>query len=227
MVSAHLDHLGVGVPVADDSIYNGAYDNASGIAMLPEVARAFRALPPPRRSILFVATMGEERGLQGSDYFARHATPDERTVGGDLNLDRVLLMRPLRQVVAFGAEHSSIGPVLNRAAGHAGLRLVPDPTPEEVVFVRSDQFSFLRQGIPAVFPVSSGDGSAKRDAIVSRGRLDHYHTPSDDLSLPFDWEGGTRFMRMASLATWRLANDSELPRWNAGDCFGWKFPETR
>lgn len=224
VVSAHLDHLGISEPVKGDSINNGAYDNASGTAMLLEVARAFASLPQkPKRSIVFVALTGEEKGLQGSDYFARHEAPDSLEVVGNVNLDMVLLLRPLTKVVAVGAQHSSFGPVMERAARAAGLELIPDPMPAEVVFIRSDQFSFIKQGIPAVFPVSGNDGSAAGRDEIGHWRTDHYHSPNDDLNQTFDWPSGARFTSMAFWAAWLAADAGPRPSWNPGDFFGNRF----
>jgi hypothetical protein len=224
VVSAHLDHLGISEPVKGDSINNGAYDNASGTAMMLEVARAFSALKvKPKRSVVFLAVTAEEKGLQGSDYFARHEAPDSMEVVGNVNLDMVLLLRPLTKVVAVGAQHSSFGPVMERAAAAAGLELIPDPMPAEVVFIRSDQFSFIKQGIPAVFPVSGNDGSATGRDEVGHWRTGHYHSPSDDMSQPFDWASGARFTSMAFWATWLAADSPQRPSWNPGDFFGNRF----
>src|SRR5262249_39275425 len=149
VVSAHLDHLGISEPVNGDSINNGAYDNASGTAMMLEVARAFASLKVrPRRSLVFLSVTGEEKGLQGSDYFARNDPPDSLDVVGDVNLDMVLLLRPLTKVIPIGGEHTTLGPLLEREAKLAGLETAPDPLPAEVGFVRSDQFSFIKQGVP-------------------------------------------------------------------------------
>jgi Zn-dependent M28 family amino/carboxypeptidase len=224
VISAHLDHLGISEPVQGDSINNGAYDNASGTAMMLEVARAFSSLKVrPRRSLVFLNVTGEEKGLQGSDYFARHAPPDSMDVVADVNLDMVLLLRPLTKLVAIGGEHSSLGPVVDRAAALAGLEVVPDPLPAEVVFVRSDQFSFVKQGVPAVFPVSANDGSAEGTAEVARWRTDHYHSPNDDMAQPFDWPSGAKFTSMAFWAAWLAADTPQAPRWNPGDFFGSRF----
>ena len=224
VISAHLDHLGISEPVNGDSINNGAYDNASGTAMMLEVARAFSGLKVrPRRSLVFLSVTGEEKGLQGSDYFARHDAPDSMDVVANLNLDMVLLLRPLTKTVAIGGEHSSLGPLVERAAALAGIAVVPDPLPAEVVFVRSDQFSFVKQGIPAVFPVSGNDGSAEGTAEVGHWRTDHYHSPNDDMSQPFDWPSGARFTSMAFWATWMAADAPRSPRWNPGDFFGGRF----
>lgn len=224
VLTAHLDHLGIGEPVNGDSIHNGAYDNATGTAMLLEVARAFtRMRVRPKRSILFAAVTAEEKGLQGSDYLARHAAPAGLDIVGDLNLDMILMLRPLTNVIAFGAEHSTLGPVVERAARLAGLGVIPDPVPEEVVFVRSDQFSFVKQGVPGIFPVSGGDGTPEGFGEVMRWNRERYHSPSDDLRQSFDWEGGARFTRMMFLAAWLAADGAQAPRWNEGDFFGRKF----
>jgi Zn-dependent M28 family amino/carboxypeptidase len=177
----------------------------------------------PKRSILFAAVTGEEKGLLGSDYLARHDAPAGLDVVGDVNLDMVLALRPLTHIVAFGAEHSTLGPVVERAAALAGLTLMPDPRPSEVVFVRSDQFSYVKQGIPAIFPVSGGDGSAESVAEVTRWSETRYHAPSDDMNQPFDWDGEARFTRMAFLTAWLAADGAKAPRWNDGDFFGRKF----
>ena len=224
VVSAHLDHLGISTPVNGDSINNGAYDNASGIAMMLEAARAFVSLPTrPKRSILFLAVTGEEKGLQGSDYFARNPAPLRLNVVGNVNLDMVLTLTPLTHVIGFGAEHSSLGPILEQAAAATGITLIPDPTPAEVVFVRSDQFSFVKQGVPAIFPTSGGDGTPHALELATAWRGDHYHAPSDDMNQPFDWPSAARFTRMAFYATWLAADGRQAPRWNEGDFFGKRF----
>jgi len=224
VVSAHLDHLGISEPVKGDSINNGAYDNASGTAMMLETARAFASLKQrPRRSMVFLSVTGEEKGLQGSDYFARHDPPDSLDVVGDVNLDMVLMLRPISKVVAVGGEHSTFGGLVERAATEAGLQVVPDPIPAEVVFVRSDQFSFIKQGIPAVFPVSANDGSPEGAAEVADWRLNHYHSPSDDMNQPFDWPSGAKFTAMAFWTAWMAADAPQAPRWNVGDFFGSRF----
>jgi Zn-dependent M28 family amino/carboxypeptidase len=224
VISAHLDHLGISEPVNGDSINNGAYDNASGTSMMLEVARAFASLKvKPKRSMVFLSVTGEEKGLQGSDYFARNEAPDSMDVMGDVNLDMVLMLRPLTKVIPIGGEHTTLGPLLERAAKLAGLETAPDPLPAEVVFVRSDQFSFVKQGVPAIFPVSGNDGSADGSSEVGHWRVDHYHSPNDDLSQPFDWPSGARFTSMAFWTAWMAADGPQPPRWNPGDFFGGRF----
>jgi Zn-dependent M28 family amino/carboxypeptidase len=228
--SAHLDHLGIGEPAGGDSIYNGAYDNASGVAILLEVARALRTLPsPPKRTLAFVALTGEEKGMQGSDYFARFPTVRGRLVA-DINLDMILMLHPFVDVVAFGAEHSSFAEAVRRAARGVPdprwgreITVSRDPHPAAVIFIRSDQFSFIRQGIPAVFP-TSGSGARPEDAARDSAWLrDHYHQPDDDLSQPMDFEAGARFARFCLLLGLDVANAPQAPRWKRGDFFGQTF----
>ncbi|NOT33440.1 MAG: M20/M25/M40 family metallo-hydrolase [Candidatus Eisenbacteria bacterium] len=224
VVSAHLDHLGIGAPVAGDSIHNGAYDNASGVAVMLEIARALRAgNARPKRSLVFVALTGEEKGLQGSDYFAKHPSVGEGHLVANLNLDMALFLAPLRSVVVFGGEHSSLGPVYERAARAADLEVSPDPAPEQVVFVRSDQYSFVKQGIPAAFPTAGSDGTDEGLERVREWRRTRYHSPQDDLNQNFDWPSAVRFARMNLFALWEVANAPAAPRWNAGDFFGDRF----
>lgn len=226
VLSAHLDHLGIGEPSDGDSIYNGAYDNASGVAALLEAARVLAdAKPRPRRSVLFLAVTGEERGLLGSEHFAEHPTV-KGTLVADVNLDGLMMLYPPADVVAYGAEHSSLGRVVQRAAAMAGLSLSPDPWPEQGLFVRSDQYSFVRQGVPSVFMVPGFTSTdPKRDGgALMRGWLKSvYHTPKDDVSQPMDLEAGARLVRANVATAWLLANDEARPTWNRGDFFGQTF----
>ena len=225
--TAHLDHLGVGAPVDGDAIYNGAYDNALGVAMLLETARAFAAMNPrPRRSILFVAVGGEERGLQGSDYFAQHPTVPMGSIVADINLDMPLVLFPLADVVAFGSEHSTLGASVEAAARAEGLRLSPDPVPDEVLFIRSDQYSFVRQGVPsiALMPGStSADPAVDGAARILEFRRKHYHKPSDDLSRPVDWSSAGTFARVNVRIGALVAQADEAPAWHSGNFFGELF----
>jgi peptidase M28-like protein len=222
VVTAHLDHLGISAPVQGDSINNGAYDNASGIGILIEMARALaRSEPRPKRSVLFVAVTGEEKGLQGSEYFARNPTvPD---IIADINLDMFLMLEPLRNVVVYGGEHSSLGPVFERAAGRLGIGVIPDPAPEEVIFIRSDQYSFVQEGIPAAFPTAGGERSRESSDRIQGWLRTIYHSPQDDMSQEFVWSAAVKFAQLNLLATWMVANDPKRPTWNAGDFFGEKF----
>jgi hypothetical protein len=151
VLSAHLDHLGRGSAVNGDSIYNGAHDNAVGIAIMLEIARALHiSNTRPRRTVLFAAVTAEEKGMLGSDYFAEHPRNDGRRIVANVNIDMPLPLAAVRDFVAIGAEHSTFGAIARSAVAAQGYRLSPDATPEEVSFIRSDQFSFIRHGIPAL-----------------------------------------------------------------------------
>ena len=223
--SAHLDHNGVGAPVNGDDIYNGAYDNAMGSSLLIETARVFAA-SPPRRSVLFIAVTAEERGLLGSDYFAHYPTVPTASMVANVNLDMPLFLFPLADIIAFGSEHSSLEATVETAINAEGFTLTPDPMPEENIFRRSDQYSFVRKGIPATFLVpgyTSTDPDIDGEAIVKEHRKLHYHQPSDDLSRPVDWDSAVRFTRANARIGYAIANDDARPTWNEGDFFGEMF----
>ena len=225
--STHLDHLGTGEPIEGDSIYNGMYDNALGVAMTIEIARALASLPvPPRRSIVFVAVTGEEEKLAGSDYFAHYPTVPSSAIVANVNIDMPLMLFPLDTVVGYGVEHSSLEGLTATEAKKEGFELTPDPYPDEVYFIRSDQYSFVRQGIPAVYfaeGIGSSDpavdGLAVQDAFFNA----RYHQPSDDLSQPIEWETALRFARAGARIGYRVAMEDQRPTWNEGDFFGEKF----
>ena len=225
--TAHLDHLGTGAAVNGDNIYNGMYDNAMGVSLLIETARAFAAMSePPKRSILFIALTGEERGLVGSDYFAHYPTVPSDSLVANVNLDMPLLLYPLADVVAFGAEHSSLQGVIQGVVGFEGLALAADPVPEEVLFIRSDQYSFVKQGVPAVFLVpgfTSTDPAIDGGALFQSHLRTHYHQPSDDMTRPIDWDSAVRFARANVRIGHAVAEDIDRPTWNEGDFFGDKF----
>jgi Zn-dependent M28 family amino/carboxypeptidase len=223
--SAHLDHVGIGEPVNGDKIYNGALDNASGSATLLEVARAFSTMNPrPRRSILFVLVTGEEAGLLGSDYFAHYPTVPKSSIVADLNVDEVLLLWPMQDVIAFGAEHSSLEVVIKQAAKRMNLVESPDPMPDEVVFIRSDQYSFVRQGIPSTMPspgFKSSDPKIDPAAIFGKWEETRYHQPQDDMDQPgLDFDAAAKFARFVFLCGYLVTEDAQRPTWNKGDFFG-------
>lgn len=231
VISAHLDHLGRGSAVSGDSIYNGAHDNAVGVGILLEIARALHVSnTKPRRTILFAAVTAEEKGLLGSDYFAQLPRVDGRRIVANVNIDMPLPLAPVRDFVAIGAEHSSLGAIARNAVAAQGYRLSPDPSPEEVSFIRSDQFSFIRHGIPALVLKS---GTAGRDPGVDVGALQkqfresNYHQPSDDLSLPLDYGTAADLTRVDLRILLEAANAASAPRWNDGDFFAEKFGGSR
>jgi hypothetical protein len=224
--TAHLDHLGVGEPVQGDSIYNGALDNASGTAALLEVARAFASVSPaPRRSVLFLTVTAEEHGLLGSDYFAEHPTVPLDKIVANLNMDGLAILYPMRQVVPMGAEHSTLDAAVTRAASQMNIGLAPDPFPEEVFFVRSDQYSFVRRGIPSLFLFMGlqSDSGVDAAAIFREWGRTRYHTPQDDLSQPMELNAGARHAQLNFLVGLEVANADDKPAWKPGDFFGKMF----
>ncbi len=224
---AHVDHFGVGVPMNGDRIYNGAHDNASGVAIVLEVARTYAALPTrPRRSILFVFVTAEERGLLGSDYFARHTTVPKDSIVADLTLDMPFLYHTLLDIVPYGAQHSSLSVPVANAAKKLGIGIGTDPIPEQVLFIRSDHFSFVRQGVPSLFIKSgfeTGDPARDGSAINAGYRRDVYHKPNDDMSQVFDFEAGASHAKVNFLTGWQVAQTTARPAWNPGDFFGTLF----
>jgi hypothetical protein len=228
--TAHLDHLGVGEPVQGDSIYNGALDNASGSAAMLEVARAFTSLAkPPRRSVLFLAVTGEEEGLLGSDYFAEHPTVPMERIVANVNLDGLAILYPFREMVAFGAEHSTLDSTVARVAKRLDVTIAPDPFPQEVFFVRSDQYSFVRRGVPSLFPFMGmrSDSGVDAPARFKEWLATRYHTPQDDLGQPMDFESGARNAQLALLLGLEIANSDERPAWKKGDFFERTFGRKR
>jgi len=223
--TAHLDHLGVGEPVNGDRIYNGALDNASGSACLLEIARAYsRMNPRPRRSILFVSVTGEEEGLLGSDYFAHNPTVAKNALVADINIDgNPALLWPIEDVTALGAENSTLGTSAHEAAARLKVDLSPDPRPERVLFIRSDQYSFVKQGVPSVFlstGIKSSDPKIKPDEIIAKWIANTYHKPQDDMNQTFDFESGAKFTRYSFLVGYVAAQQKEKPAWNPRDFFG-------
>jgi hypothetical protein len=223
--TAHLDHLGIGEPIKGDAIYNGALDNASGSATILEVAQAFaRMNPRPRRSILFVSVTGEEAGELGSEYFAHYPTVAKHSIVADINIDEVFLLYPLQDVIAFGAEHTSLESVIQRAAKRMGIVESPDPMPEQVVFIRSDQYSFVKQGIPAVMPspgFKSDNPKINAFQIATKWMDNTYHEPNDDMNQPnLDFNAAAQFARFTFLCGYYVTQDTPRPTWNKGDFFG-------
>lgn len=224
VLSAHLDHEGTDPNLpGPDKIYNGAMDNAAGVATMLEASRAFaESKKPPKRSILFVALTAEEDGLLGSEYLAKYPVvgPNGKVIA-DVNLDMPILLYDFKDVVAFGAEHSTMGPIVERAAARMGVTLSPDPMPEEQLFVRSDHYSFVKAGVPSVFLVTgfaNGGEKAFRTFLAT-----NYHKVSDQTDQKFNWEAGAKFAQINYLIAREIADGAEAPRWYEGNSFGDRF----
>jgi hypothetical protein len=228
-ISAHLDHLGVGVPIKGDTVYNGAVDNASGCSGALEVARAFTALPRrPPRSILMVFVTGEEKGLQGSEYFTNHPTVPISSIVANVNLDGVYEPFEPFDVVALGAEHSTLEKSVQAMGQVLGLGESPDPQPEQVFFIRSDQYNFVKRGIPAVFIAGgwrdeSGKVDPKRKEYDEWWTTNRYHQPSDEWDPKLNYEFMAKEARAHFLVALDVALDPARPQWNRGDVFGALF----
>ncbi|MHA0317881.1 M28 family metallopeptidase [Sphingomonas melonis] len=224
ILSAHLDHIGVSPARPDDApgrdrINNGALDNAIGIASLIEEAKRFATAPTrPRRTVMFLAVTGEEKGLIGSSYFVDHPTVPLQTIVADINLDMPVLLYTFEDMIAFGADRSSLGPIVTKAVNAIGIGLSPDPMPEQGFFTRSDHFNFVKKGIPSLFlwPGVKGAGAKPFEDFLSRC----YHRPCDDLSQPILWDQGVRFVATNYAIARAIADAPQRPTWNKGDYFG-------
>ncbi|WP_286233648.1 M28 family metallopeptidase [Thalassotalea sediminis] len=236
--SAHLDHIGVSKHHGDheegeegeevDTINNGALDNASGVSILLETARLLASQPAPKRSVLFVVVTGEEKGLLGSSYFANNPTVPAMQMVANVNLDMPLILYPFADVIAFGSTHSSLGPIVESAAGKVDVSLSPDPMPEQALFTRSDHYSFVKAGIPSVFLMT---GFKSKDPEIDGGEMfrdflkNHYHQHSDQIDLPIRWDAAASFAEVNMMIGLEIANGDKRPTWNQGDFFGKTFAQ--
>jgi Zn-dependent M28 family amino/carboxypeptidase len=218
--SAHLDHLGISAPIDGDGLYNGAMDNAAGVAGLLDIARSYKARRvKPKRSMLFVFVTAEEKGLLGSRYFALRPTVAKPSIVANMNFDMALPIFPLKSVIALGSEESSLGAVAAAVGQSMGLPLVPDPFPDRNAFVRSDQYSFIREGVPAL-AFKFGFGAKDPEAEIERQwRSTRYHAPSDDLAQPVAKGDAIRLHDFVGELALRVADAPERPTWGQQSFF--------
>jgi len=229
--SAHWDHLGIGAPVNGDKIYNGALDNASGVAAVLEIARAFTQIQPqPKRSILFLMVTAEEQGLLGSQYYATSPLyPLNRTVA-NINIDGINQWGRTKDFTVIGMGASDLDDDLKVAAAEQGRVLRPDPEPEKGFYYRSDHFNFAKQGVPALDPDSGIDfvgkdpayGKAKRDEYTEKD----YHAPSDEVKPDWDLSGAVEDAGLLLAVGYRVANADKMPEWKPGNEFKTKREES-
>jgi Zn-dependent M28 family amino/carboxypeptidase len=229
--SAHWDHLGIGDPVNGDKIYNGALDNASGVASLLEIARAFTQVqPPPKRSILFLMVTAEEQGLLGSQYYSvTPAYPLAKTVA-NINMDTVNPWGRTKDITVIGLGASDLDDYLRDAAGEQGRTLRPDPEPEKGFYYRSDHFNFAKQGVPALYTESGIDfigkppeyGKQKRDEYTNHD----YHAPSDEVKPDWDLSGAREDAQLLLAVGYRVAQADKYPEWKPGNEFKAKRDST-
>ena len=228
--SAHLDHVSPVIKNGVNLIRNGAIDNALGNAMMIEVARLFSIKKASRRSIIFISTTAEEKGLLGSSYFANHPTDSAGQIIANVNLDNSVLLYPFADVVAFGVEHSTIKKHVTGSVEMFDLTLSPDPVPEMAIFVRSDHYSFVKQGIPSVFlwpGFKSRDPELSGEKIFKKYFENDYHQPTDNIDLPINFDSAALLSNISYQVSKEIANDNDTPNWNSGDYFGDIFSKNK
>ena len=213
VVSAHLDHLGIGEPIKGDRIYNGAMDNASGVAAVLDIAHRLKQGPRPRRSILFVLFTAEEKGLLGSHYFAVHPSVPKQNIVADLNFDMPLPLWPLKSVYLPGETESTLGADARAIGAEQGIAVVPDPLPDRNVFIRADQYSFVREGVPSLFFKFGFARNTPEFQIEHDWRANRYHAPSDDLDQPILKEEAVKLDGFVAALARRVADTDARPAW--------------
>ncbi|SIN74458.1 M28 family peptidase [Algoriphagus halophilus] len=221
--TAHLDHVGVGTPVNGDSIYNGAHDNASGISAMLEIARLYSELPSkPKRSVIFAAVTAEEMGLLGSLYLAENPVVPAESIIANVNTDMPTMVGPLVSVEPLGAEQSSIMKIVERSTSLLGLKIDEDHLPEEVRFVRSDNYSFVKAGIPALrmkFGIQTKDSPTGLDSAITHMMSQIYHKPSDELGASFNFEGAKTYVELQFMNSYLINTSETRPTWNEDSFF--------
>jgi hypothetical protein len=220
VISAHLDHLGIGEPVNGDKIYNGAMDDASGIASLIEIARRMKESgAKPKRSILFLAVTGEEKGLLGSRYFAEHPTVERKNIVADLNMDMYLPLFPLKYLEVQGLGESTLGDDIRAICEAAGVQVQADKQPDHNRFIRSDQYSFIRKGVPALAFKFGWLPGTPEEKKFNDWYKERYHGPTDDVNQPVDAAAAARFNDILGKVALRVADAAERPRWKTDSFF--------
>jgi Zn-dependent M28 family amino/carboxypeptidase len=220
VLTAHIDHLGIGEPINGDRIYNGAMDNASGSALLLDVASSLKKSPEKlKRSLLFVFVTGEEKGLLGSKYFAANPTVDSKSMVADINVDMFLPIVPLKVLTVFGLAESDLGDMAREVAEAHGISVQPDPEPQRNLFIRSDQYNFIRHGIPALaMGVGVTPGSSEQK-IFKDWLTQRYHAPSDDLNQPVDLSAAALYEEVIRGLMISVADNPHRPQWKQDSFF--------
>ncbi len=220
VISAHLDHIGISKTIEDDTINNGALDNASGIATMLDAARMLKAGPPLKRTVVFAAVTAEESGLLGAQYFAMNPSVPG-TIVANVNLDMPILTYDFTDIIVYGALRSNIAATVESAASGMNIALSPDPAPDQGIFTRSDHFRFVEAGIPSVYlkPGFQNGG----DLASAEHQTKHYHRPSDDMSNNLDFNAAARFAELNARIALALANQDVRPLWKKDDFFARQF----
>jgi Zn-dependent M28 family amino/carboxypeptidase len=221
VLSAHLDHIGIGEPINGDRIYNGAMDNGSGSALVLDMAASFKKNPEKlRRSILLVLVTGEEKGLLGSKYFAAHPTVAPKSIAADVNVDMFLPIVPLKVLTVLGLDDSDLGDRAREIAQSQGVQVQPDPEPLRNLFIRSDQYNFIRHGVPSiVMGVAPEPGSPEQKKIFKDWLTQRYHAPSDDVNQPVNLAAAAKYEEIVRALLLNIANDDHRPQWKPDSFF--------
>jgi Zn-dependent M28 family amino/carboxypeptidase len=225
VLSAHIDHVGIGEPVNGDRIYNGAMDDGSGSALLLDMAAELKAQPGGlRRCVLFVFVTAEEKGLLGSKFFAAHPTVDRKAMIADVNVDMFLPIVPLKVLRVQGLDESDLGDRTRDVARSLGVRAIPDPEPLRNLFIRSDQYNFIRHGIPSVIMDVAADPGSPEQTVFKTWLKDRYHAPSDDAAQPVDLAAAALYEEIVRRIVVDVANTDARPEWKP-DSFFRRFKE--
>jgi Zn-dependent M28 family amino/carboxypeptidase len=220
VLSGHLDHLGIGEPINGDRIYNGAMDNASGSAVLLDIAASLKkSQSKPKRSLLFVFVTGEEKGLLGSRYFTAHPTVKPGSMIANINIDMFLPIVPLRVLTVYGLAESEMGDEAREVAQAYGVETQADPEPQRNAFIRSDQYNFIRHGIPALAMGVGFQKGSPEQQIFRNWLTQRYHAPSDDTNQPVDLEAAGKYEEIVRMLMLRLADQERRPQWKANSFF--------
>lgn len=218
VLSAHIDHIGIGAPVNGDRIYNGAMDNGSGTALVMDIAESLRT-QKLRRSVLFLLVTAEEKGLLGSNYFAGHPTVPAKSLVADINTDMFLPIVPFRIAIIQGIGESDLGTWASDVARSMDIKPVADPEPLRNVFVRSDQYNFVKRGIPAVMPEIGYEPDTPEQKLFNDWLTHRYHAPSDDVNQPIDLKSAASFEEYTRRLFIKTANADARPEWKPDSFF--------
>ena len=226
VLSAHIDHVGIGEPINGDRIYNGAMDNGSGSALLLDIARSLKQTHTTlKRSLLLVWVTGEEKGLLGSKYFAEHPTVAPKSMIADINTDMFLPIVPLKILTVYGLAESDLGDRVKQVGDQLNVQIQPDPLPLLNVFIRSDQYNFVRHGVPSLMiDVGAAPGSPDA-AIIKAWRTERYHAPSDDANQPVNLATAAAYEEVIRTLVIEVANDPKRPQWKQ-DSFFRRYADT-
>jgi Zn-dependent M28 family amino/carboxypeptidase len=220
VLSAHLDHLGIGEPINGDRIYNGAMDNASGSAVLLDLIASLKKSPKKlKRSVLFVFVTGEEKGLLGSRYFTTHPTVKPGSMIANINIDMFLPILPLKVLTVHGLAESDMGDMAREVAQSLGVQVQADPEPQRNAFIRSDQYNFIRHGVPALAMGVGFEKGSPQQEIFKNWRTQRYQAPSDDLDQPVDLATAGKYEEIIRALMVRLAENAGRPQWKPDSFF--------